>query len=134
MTIVRVGAGAGVPDLLTVEARDLLARADRVLLDDEALRPLAESVAASADRVVAAIEGSGLDPAGLVVHLVAGDGLSPAVFPEPRPDDLVPGIGPDAAQRAVALLEAQGADLDAVRPLRGLNVVVTRAAAQTEEL
>ena len=134
MTIVRVGAGAAVPDLLTVEARDLLARADRVLVDDESLRPLAESVAASADRVVATIEGSGLDPVGLVVHLVAGDGLSPSAFPAPRPDDLVPGTAPDAAPRALALLEAQGADLDVVRPLRGLTVVVTRAAAQTEEL
>lgn len=146
VTVVRVGAGAGVPDLLTVEARDLLARADRVLLDDEALRPLAEAVAASPDRVEPAPAatpggrpgpGDAAVPDGLVVHLVAGDGLPVASTPGPfglRPDDLVPGTAPDAARRALALLEAQGVDLDAVRPLRDLTVVVTRAAAQGEEL
>ena len=46
----------------------------------------------------------------------------------------MPGTAPDAAERALALLGALGADLDAVRPLRGLGVVVTRAAAQAEEL
>ena len=78
MTIVRVGAGAAVPDLLTVEARDLLARADRVVLDDESLRALAESSSASAARVEpAARRGLVADTDGLVVHLVAGDGLEP---------------------------------------------------------
>jgi uroporphyrinogen-III synthase len=144
MTIVRVGAGAALPDLLTVEARDLLARADRVVLDDESLRPLAESVASSPARVEGTTDGWWRHATGLVVHLVGGEGLAvPSAGPAadgqaaerlPAPDDIVPGTAPDVAERVLAVLGGAGADLDAVRPLRGLTVVVTRAAAQGEEL
>src|SRR5215218_1276581 len=53
MTIVRVGAGTGDPDLLTGRALDVLARAERIVVAEPSLLATARAVAGPAARIEA---------------------------------------------------------------------------------
>jgi uroporphyrinogen-III synthase len=147
MAIVWVGVGTGDADQLTRRAWDVLTSADRLVVQDHSLLGLARSVTATADRPggvpVEVAEGRWWATAsGLVAFLVRGDGLGPfgtggSPAGEPRPvddrpplDDIVVGVAADAEERAVRRLVEEGVDLASARPLRGLTVVVTRAAEQ----
>ena len=140
MTIVRVGAGAAVPDLLTVAGAATCwpvptgwSSRTRHCGRWRRGRRRRRTGSSRGDRRLVARPGRPRR-APRRRRRPGGAGARAASRAGPTPDDVVPGTAPDAAERALALLGALGADLDAVRPLRGLGVVVTRAAAQAEEL
>lgn len=132
------------PDLLPVAAAAVLGRARHVVVDGAVPSPLRAVVPDAAARTDLVPEASPDDVAatltsavagGPAVWMVAGDPADPALGPALAPLTragvrvvLVPGPGPSAA------VEVVDPDWFRRRPLYGTRVVVTRAAAQAEDL
>lgn len=124
-----LGAGPGSPDLLTLRALELLGAADVVIADPTVIK-LARATTRP-DCLVLSLGDPRADAAAdsaVVVRLVVGDGLS---VPQSQPVlDIVPGVA--AGAESAALEQLSPAQRRRARPLHGVRIVVTRAAAQAE--